>query len=77
MLSLSQIRYWAYQIQDISEPDAVDKLAVSHYDMLVIEPTRTDWSSDDRYFDIKEVVERLKNTKKDIFLTVSEDHYQN
>jgi len=63
VLSLSQIRYWAYQIQDISEPDAVDKLAVSHYDMLVIEPTRTDWSSDDRYFDTKEVVERLKNTK--------------
>jgi hypothetical protein len=30
-----------------------------------------------RYFDIKEVVERLKNTKKDIFLTVPEDHYQN
>jgi hypothetical protein len=44
------VAYWAYQIQDISAPGAVDSLAVSHYDMLVIEPTRTDWSSDDKNF---------------------------
>jgi cysteinyl-tRNA synthetase len=62
-LSLSQIKYWAYQIQDISVDGAVDNLANSHYDMLVIEPTRTDWSSSDRDFDTKGMVERLKNTK--------------
>ncbi|MEW5761170.1 MAG: endo alpha-1,4 polygalactosaminidase [Candidatus Thermoplasmatota archaeon] len=62
-LLLSQIKYWAYQIQNISEPGAVDALANSHYDMLVLEPTRTDWSSDDKYFDTKAMVERLKNTK--------------
>jgi len=62
-LSLSQIKYWAYQIQDISRTGAVDELANSHYDMLVLEPTRTDWSSDDKNFDTKAMVEKLKNTK--------------
>ena len=47
-LPLSEVTYWAYQIQDISEPGAVDKLADSRYDMLVLEPTRTDWASDER-----------------------------
>ena len=61
-LSLSQVKYWAYQIQDISAAGAVDALANSHYDMLVLEPTRTDWSSDDKYFDTKAMVERLKET---------------
>ena len=60
---LRNVQFWAYQLQDISEPGAVDALADSHYDMLVLEPTRTDWSSDDKYFDTKGMVERLKNTK--------------
>ncbi len=62
-LPLAQIRYRAYQLQGISEPGVVNRLANSHYDMLVLEPTRTDWSSDDRYFDKGEMAERLKNTK--------------
>ena len=62
-LSLSEVRYWAYQIQDLNQPGAVDKLANSHYDMLVLEPTRTDWSSDDRDFDTKEMVSQLRDSK--------------
>lgn len=62
-LSGFQIRYWAYQLQSISEPSAIDELANSSYDMLILEPTRTDWSSDDRSFDTRNVVERLKQTK--------------
>ena len=62
-LPLSQVTYWAYQIQDLSEPGAVDKLANSHYDMLVLEPTRTDWSSDDRYFDTKGMVSQLRDSE--------------
>lgn len=61
-LVLSESKYWAYQIQAISAPGAVDALANSDYDMLVLEPTRTDWSSDDKYFDTKAMVQRLKNT---------------
>jgi len=63
-LPLSQVRYWAYQIQDLSETGAVDKLVNSHYDMLVLEPTRTDWSSDDSmYFDTKAMVSQLKDSE--------------
>ncbi|HEY73753.1 MAG: hypothetical protein DRJ03_16175 [Chloroflexi bacterium] len=61
--SLAGVTYWAYQIQDINEPDMVDALTASHYDMLVLEPTRTDWSSDDKYFDTWGMVTQLKNSK--------------
>lgn len=57
-----QIKYWGYQIQDVAAPGAVDKLADSSYDMLVLEPTRTDWSSDDKFFDTRAMVDRLKRT---------------
>jgi cysteinyl-tRNA synthetase len=60
-LPLSGIRYWAYQIQDVSEPGAVDALVATHYDMLVLEPTRTDWP-DNKDFDTKGMVSRLKNS---------------
>jgi cysteinyl-tRNA synthetase len=62
-LSLSQIKVWADQIQVLTIDGAVDKLADTHYDMLVLEPTRTDWSSSDKNFDTKGMVEKLKNTK--------------
>jgi hypothetical protein len=55
-MSLADVAYWAYQIQDVSATGAVDSLVVSHCDMLVLEPTRTDWSSDDRYFDTKRMI---------------------
>ena len=61
-LALSQVRFWGYQIQGLTDAGAVDALADSHYDMLVLEPTRTDWSSDAREFDTPGMVERLKAT---------------
>ncbi len=60
--SLSDVAYWAYQLQAINEAGVVDALAASHYDMLVLEPTRTDWSSDDKYFDTLGMVTQLKNS---------------
>jgi len=62
-LSLSQIRFFAYQIQKVEEDASVDALAHTHYDMLILEPTRTDWSSDSKNFDTKAMVTKLKNTK--------------
>jgi cysteinyl-tRNA synthetase len=59
-LPLTEVKTWAYQLQGISEPGAVDALAASAYDMLVLEPTRTDWSSDDRFFDTRSMMSRLK-----------------
>jgi len=61
-VALSTVTFWAYQIQAISAAGAVDALAESRYDMLVIEPTRTDWSSNDKYFDTSSMVSRLKGT---------------
>ncbi len=62
-LSLDQVGTWAYQIQKIADSGQVDALAASRYDMLVIEPTRTDWSSEEtRDFDTKQMVDRLKNS---------------
>ena len=60
--ALGEVTYWAYQIQDLSQPGAVDALVDSHYDMLVLEPTRTDWSSNDKYFDTQGMVARLKDS---------------
>lgn len=62
-MSLNEVKYWAYQIQDISDPGAVGALVASHYDMLVLEPTRTDWSSANKFFKTKRMVTRLKNSR--------------
>ncbi|MBM4241523.1 MAG: hypothetical protein FJ150_07690 [Euryarchaeota archaeon] len=62
-LNLSQVKFWAYQIQGLNTSGAFDQLAASHYDVLVIEPTRTDWSSDDKNFDTKAMVKTLKSSK--------------
>ncbi len=59
---LGEVRYWVYQLQGLSLPGAVDALVNSHYDMVVLEPTRTDWSSDDRYFDTCSMVARIKGS---------------
>jgi cysteinyl-tRNA synthetase len=61
-IPLDEVRTWAYQIQGLSEPGAVEALAESPYDMLVVEPTRTDWSSDDRDFDTAGMVKTLKSS---------------
>ena len=61
-LDLAQVQFWGYQIQAVDQPGAVDALAASGYDMLVLEPTRTDWSSDARDFDTPGMVDRLKST---------------
>jgi len=60
-LPLSQINYFGYQIENISEDGAVDDLANSRYDMLVIDPTRTDVENSD--FDTKGMVGKLKETR--------------
>ena len=59
-LALSEVLFWAYQIQNIDAPGSVEALANSRYDMLVIEPTRTDWSGDTRDFDTPGAVTQLK-----------------
>jgi len=63
-LPLKSVRFWAYQIQGLEEPGAVDALARSRYDLLVIEPTRTDASSpESKNFPMRQVVQKLKAGK--------------
>ncbi len=62
-LALDEVQYWGYQIQSIVEEGMVDKLVESNYDMLVLEPTRTDWSSNAKNFDSKGMVDRIKASK--------------
>lgn len=62
-LPLEQVRFWGYQLQGLEDEGAVDVLVASHYDLLVLEPTRTDWSSQEsRDFDTAGMVRRLKNS---------------
>ena len=55
---LSEVRFWAYQIGALNEDGAIDALAESAYDLLVLEPTRTDRENTD--FDTAAMVARLK-----------------
>ncbi|UCE37106.1 MAG: endo alpha-1,4 polygalactosaminidase [Thermoplasmata archaeon] len=58
-LALNEIDYWAYVIQDVEENE--DLLERSRYEMLVIEPTRTDFSEEySRSYKTKELVTKLK-----------------
>lgn len=58
-LPLDEVRYWAYQIQKLDEAEAIEALAASRYDMLVVDPTvTTDWD-----FNAKQMVQVLKESK--------------
>ena len=41
----------------------MDTRVESYHDMLVLEPTRTDWSSADKIFDTRAMVTELKNSQ--------------
>lgn len=58
-LSLNEVKFWAYQIQQLDKPEAIETLAASRYDMLVVDPTVT--SNYD--FNAKQMVETLKKSK--------------
>ena len=59
--SLRDAGTWMYQIQGLERRGAVERLAQSGYDLIVIEPTNTD--RDDRDFDVKSAVRRIKTGK--------------
>ena len=58
---LADVKFWACQVHGLTEADAVTDLANSRYDMLVLDPTRTDLSSQETAsFDAAAMVQRLK-----------------
>ncbi|MCE1247479.1 MAG: endo alpha-1,4 polygalactosaminidase [Firmicutes bacterium] len=61
-LSIGEVTSWAIQLQNIETDESMGALASSDYDMLVIEPTRTDWSSENMNFDTAKLVSELQST---------------
>ncbi len=57
---LAKVKYWGYQISNLT-PSNVTKLVASKYDMLVLEPTRTEKNASG--FDTKGMVSRLHATQ--------------
>lgn len=55
-LPLTSVRYWAYQLQDLDTPGAVQKIVDTSYDMVVIDPTVTY----DPDFDAAAMVAKIK-----------------
>jgi len=60
-VSLDEVRFWGYQIQAIDDDGAIEALAASRYDMLVLEPTRTD--AELLHYDARAMVARLKASR--------------
>ncbi len=54
---IAEVRFWAYQLQGLDREGAVEALVESRYDMLVLEPTRTDRDCTD--FDARAMVDAL------------------
>ena len=61
-LKLRQVKSWAYQIQGLEDEGAVDALAHSDYDLIVVEPVRSLKGSED--FDTAGMVARLHDEGK-------------
>lgn len=57
---LAEARFWAYQIQNLDGEGAGDALEASRYDLLVLEPTRT--QREDSGFETRKMVDRLKRS---------------
>lgn len=61
---LKDVRFWAYQIQKQDWDDNLDLLANSHYDLLVIDQTRS--LIGDETYDSKSDIEYLKNSENSV-----------
>ncbi|PIE19563.1 MAG: glycoside hydrolase, end-alpha-1,4-polygalactosaminidase [Proteobacteria bacterium] len=56
--ALHDVKYWAYQIQSLWKTGAIDTLVASQYDLVVIDPTRSNKAHAN--FDTKGAVTKLK-----------------
>ena len=62
-LPLASVRSWAIQMQDVDAQGSIEALAASRNDLLIIEPTCTDWSEPStKAFDTAAAVARLKGS---------------
>ena len=63
-LPLAEVTFWAYQIQGLAAAGAVDALASARYDMVVVDPTETDWGGEGNPgdFDATAMAAKLKGS---------------
>ena len=61
-VSLAGVKTWAIELQNIEQSGAVNTLADSRYDLLILDPTRTSWATGNQNFDTKGMVQSLKAT---------------
>ncbi len=61
--ALENVKTWMYQIQGLDSSSALQKLATSDYDLLVLEPTNTVKESE--RFDVAGMVAQMKRSRPD------------
>ncbi len=57
---IDSVRFFAYQIQMLDEPGAIDSIVESRYDMVILEPTRTERGMED--FDARGMVATIESS---------------
>ncbi len=63
-MTLPEVQFWAYQIQKIEADGAIDALVNSRYDLVVLEPTRSDRGNTE--FNTAGMVERLHKSSASV-----------
>lgn len=58
--ALSDLKFWAYQIDSLSDPASIDALVESHYDLIVMDQVRSLRGAEDH--DSKADVARIRNS---------------
>jgi cysteinyl-tRNA synthetase, unknown class len=58
--SLSKVNFWAYQLEGLEEPAAIDAICSSHYDLIVMDQQRSILGSED--YDTRSDVLRIKQS---------------
>lgn len=61
-VQLDEVKFWCYNIQQVNTQRQHDQLVGSHFDMYVLEPTRSEKSESD--FDIKGLISEIREYNK-------------
>jgi uncharacterized protein (TIGR01370 family) len=62
--SLADVSAWALQTRALAAPGAISTLEAAPYEMYVLDPTRTDWSSANRRFDTAAMTAQLQAARR-------------
>jgi cysteinyl-tRNA synthetase, unknown class len=58
--SLKDVRFWAYQIDNLDDPASIDSICASHYDLVVMDQQRSIAGSED--YNTQEDIRRIHNS---------------